>query len=116
MPKIGGPLDEITAALTIFIEIGGLLTRSMDGTPPTSHTLGIPTIWFHQQHVVKNLLNVSVLSIFFGVVNALLLVLSYEMTGNNLASSVNIFWMSSLVFSIAGGVNGLLGLTLKQSG
>ena len=81
----------------------------------TLPTIGIPTIWFHQQHAAKNLLNVSTLSIVFGVVNASLLVCSSHMTGNILATSVNVFWMSSLIFSIAGGVNGLLGLTWKQS-
>ncbi|KIJ12052.1 hypothetical protein PAXINDRAFT_181666 [Paxillus involutus ATCC 200175] len=95
--EIGGHLDNITIALSIFIEIG------------------IPTIWFHQQHAIKNLLNVSTLSIFFGLVDASLLQYSNNVTGNILADSVNIFWLSSLVFSIAGGVNGLLGLTWKQS-
>ena len=80
----------------------------------TTH-LGIPTLWFHQQHAAKNLLNVSTLSIVFGVVDASLLQCSNAMTGNALADSVNMFWMSSLVFSIAAGVNGLLGLTWKQS-
>ncbi|KAG9318950.1 WD40-repeat-containing domain protein [Chiua virens] len=97
MFEIGSHIDEVTAALNIFIEIG------------------VPTIWFHQQHATKNLLNVSTLSIVFGVVDASLLVCSSHMTGNVLANSVNIFWMSSLVFSIASGVNGLLGLTWKQS-
>ncbi|KAH0836398.1 WD40-repeat-containing domain protein [Lanmaoa asiatica] len=97
MLEIGSHLDEITSALTIFIEIG------------------IPTIWFHQQHATKNLLNVSTLSIVFGAVDASLLACSSHMNGNILANSVNMFWMSSLIFSIAGGVNGLLGLTWKQS-
>ncbi|KAF8433293.1 WD40-repeat-containing domain protein [Boletus edulis BED1] len=95
--EIGGHLDEITAALTIFIEIG------------------IPTIWFHQQHATKNLMNVSTLSIVFGVVDASLLALSSHMTATIPAKLVNMFWMSSLLFSIAGGVNGLVGLTWKQS-
>jgi hypothetical protein len=97
MFEIGGHLDEITAALTLFIETG------------------IPTLWFHQQHAAKNLLNVSTLSIVFGVVDASLLQCSNNMTGSTLANCVNMFWMSSLVFSIAAGVNGLLGLTWKQS-
>lgn len=60
-------------------------------------------------------MNVSTLSIVFGAVDASLLACSAHMTGNILANSVNMFWMSSLIFSIAGGVNGLLGLTWKQS-
>ncbi|KAF9220004.1 WD40 repeat-like protein [Gyrodon lividus] len=95
--EIGSHIDNITVALSIFMEIG------------------IPTIWFHQQHAIKNLLNVSTLSIFFGLVDATLLQYSYTTTGNILSDSVNIFWLSSLVFSIASGVNGLLGLTWKQS-
>lgn len=82
---------------------------------PLTTQLGIPTIWFHQQHAAKNLLNVSTLSIVFGVVDALLLACSSHQKGNFLANTVNMFWMSSLLFSIAGGVNGLLGLTWKQS-
>ena len=116
MHEIGGHLDEITSALTIFIEIG---RSSMPVRWGVVHQLtvhlGIPTIWFHQQHAAKNLLNVSTLSIVFGAVDASLLVLSSHTTGNILANSVNMFWMSSLLFSIAGGVNGLLGLTWKQS-
>ncbi|KAF9244203.1 WD40-repeat-containing domain protein [Melanogaster broomeanus] len=95
--EIGAHMDNVTVALSIFIEIG------------------IPTIWFHQQQATKNLLNVSTLSIFFGLVDATLLQYSYTSKGNVLSNSVNIFWLSSLVFSIAGGVNGLLGLTWKQS-
>jgi predicted amidohydrolase len=87
----------------------------MDASHPLTTCLGIPTIWFHQQHAARNLMNVSTLSIVFGAVDASLLVLSSNNTGDHLASSVNTFWMSSLVFSIAGGVNGLLGLTWKQA-
>ncbi|KAG6371706.1 hypothetical protein JVT61DRAFT_9050 [Boletus reticuloceps] len=67
----------------------------------------------HQQHATKNLMNVSALSIVFRVVGASLLVLSSHMTATIPAKLVNMFWMSSL-FSIAGGVNGLVGLTWKQ--
>ena len=79
----------------------------------TTHLLGIQTLWFLQQLAAKNLLNVSTLSIVFGVVDASLLQCSNHMTGNTLANSVNMSWMSSSVFSIAAGVNGLLGLTWK---
>lgn len=115
MLEIGGHLGEITVALDIFIEIGKSTAHSTDVLHSLTSDLGIPTLWFHQQHAARNLMNVSTLSIVFGGVDASLLVLSSNMKGNVLANSVNMFWMSSLLFSIAGGVNGLLGLTWKQS-
>ncbi|KIJ59080.1 hypothetical protein HYDPIDRAFT_190627 [Hydnomerulius pinastri MD-312] len=95
--EIGDHIDNIATTLAMFIEIG------------------LPTIRFHQQHAATNLLNVSKLSIFFGVVDATLLQYSYSMTANAISDCVNAFWFSSLVFSIAAGANGLLGLTWKQS-
>ncbi|KAG1841235.1 hypothetical protein DFJ58DRAFT_748510 [Suillus subalutaceus] len=59
--------------------------------------IGVPTIRFAQQHAAANLLNLSTL------------------TDGVLEKSVNAFWFSSLVFSIAAAVNSLLGLTWKQA-
>ncbi|KAH0836509.1 hypothetical protein J3R83DRAFT_8147 [Lanmaoa asiatica] len=95
--EIGDHIDNITGTLSMFIEIG------------------VPTIRFHQQHAASNLLNLSTVATFFSAVTATTLQFSYSATGNVLADSVNAFWFSSLVFSIAAAVNSLLGLTWKQA-
>ncbi|KAH7885671.1 hypothetical protein F5I97DRAFT_1809446 [Phlebopus sp. FC_14] len=95
--EIGDHIDNITVTLSMFIEIG------------------VPTIRFHQQHAAANLLNLSTVATFFSAVTATTLQFSYSATGNVLSDSVNAFWFSSLVFSIAAAVNSLLGLTWKQA-
>ncbi|KAF9220016.1 WD40 repeat-like protein [Gyrodon lividus] len=81
--EIGDHIDNITGTLSMFIEIG------------------VPTIRFHQQHAASNLLNLSTVATFFSAVTATTLQFSYNATGDVLSDSVNAFWFSSLVFSIA---------------
>ncbi|EGN95187.1 hypothetical protein SERLA73DRAFT_77198 [Serpula lacrymans var. lacrymans S7.3] len=96
-PEIGDHMDSVAASLSLFIEIG------------------IPIITFTQHHATENLLNLSTVATFFSAVTAMTLQFSYGSTDSILAESVNAFWFSSLVFSIAAAVNGLLGLTWKQA-
>ncbi|KAG1850770.1 hypothetical protein C8R48DRAFT_778115 [Suillus tomentosus] len=95
--EIGEHIDNITVNLSMFIEIG------------------VPTIRFAQQHAAANLLNLSTVATFFSAVTAMTLQFSYQLTDGVLEKSVNAFWFSSLVFSIAAAVNSLLGLTWKQA-
>jgi WD40 repeat protein len=95
--EIGEHIDNITVNLSMFIEIG------------------VPTIRFAQQHAAANLLNLSTVATFFSAVTATTLQFSYQLTDGVLEKSVNAFWFSSLVFSIAAAVNSLLGLTWKQA-
>ncbi|KAG1736997.1 WD40-repeat-containing domain protein [Suillus lakei] len=95
--EIGEHIDNITVNLSMFIEIG------------------VPTIRFAQHHAASNLLNLSTVATFFSVVTATTLQFSYRLTDGVLETSVNAFWFSSLVFSIAAAVNSLLGLTWKQA-
>ncbi|KAG2144664.1 WD40-repeat-containing domain protein [Suillus bovinus] len=95
--EIGEHIDNITVNLSMFIEIG------------------VPTIRFAQHHAASNLLNLSTVATFFSVVTATTLQFSYRLTDGALETSVNAFWFSSLVFSIAAAVNSLLGLTWKQA-
>ncbi|KAG2155134.1 uncharacterized protein EDB93DRAFT_1248090 [Suillus bovinus] len=87
----------ITVNLSMFIEIG------------------VPTIRFAERHAAANLLNLSTVATFFSAVTATTLQFSYQLTDGVLEKSVNAFWFSSLVFSIAAAVNSLLGLTWKQA-
>lgn len=76
----------------------------------------MPTIRFAQKHGTNNLLNLSTVATFFSAVTATTLQFSYELDDDsNAAVAVNVFWFSSLVFSIAAAVNSLLGLTWKQA-
>ncbi|KZT00504.1 WD40 repeat-like protein [Laetiporus sulphureus 93-53] len=95
--EMGGHLDSITAALSVFIEIG------------------VPTIRFAQKHASQNLLNLSTVATFFSAVTATTMQFSYQMTETPLEKAVNAFWFISLVFSIQAAVNSLLGLTWKQA-
>ncbi|KAG2337636.1 WD40 repeat-like protein [Suillus weaverae] len=95
--EIGEHVNNITVNLSMFIEIG------------------VPTIRFAQHHAASNLLNLSTVATFFSIVTATTLQSSCRLTDGVLETSVNAFWFSSLVFSIAAAVNSLLGLTWKQA-
>ncbi|KAI0250713.1 WD40-repeat-containing domain protein [Lactifluus subvellereus] len=97
MTDMGDHLNSVSAALSMFIDVG------------------IPTIRFAQQHGASNFLNLSTIATFFSAVTATTLQYSYQNVGTGAADAVNGFWFTSLVFSIAAAVNSLLGLTWKQS-
>ncbi|KAG7095415.1 hypothetical protein E1B28_006164 [Marasmius oreades] len=94
--EMGEHIDNITASLNMFIEVG------------------VPTIRFAQKHGATNLLNLSTVATFFSAVTATTLQFSFE---NETAAghATNSFWFLSLVFSIGAAVNSLLGLTWKQA-
>ncbi|KAI0676285.1 WD40 repeat-like protein [Trametes maxima] len=95
--EMGEHVDNITASLSVFIEIG------------------VPTIRFAQKHASQNLLNLSTVATFFSAVTATTMQFSFDMTDSTLANAVNSFWFTSLVFSIGAAVNSLLGVTWKQA-
>ncbi|KIL61047.1 hypothetical protein M378DRAFT_199629 [Amanita muscaria Koide BX008] len=95
--ELGEHIDNITAALSMFVEVG------------------VPTIRFAQKHGAMNLLNLSTIATFFSAVTATCLQYSFNSLDSSIAHSVNGFWFASLVFSIAAAVNSLLGLTWKQA-
>ncbi|PFH48709.1 hypothetical protein AMATHDRAFT_196130 [Amanita thiersii Skay4041] len=95
--EMGQHIDNITSALSMFIEVG------------------VPTIRFAQKHGATNLLNLSTIATFFSAVTATVLQYSFASLDTAIANAVNCFWFTSLVFSIAAAVNSLLGLTWKQA-
>ncbi|KZS96236.1 WD40 repeat-like protein [Sistotremastrum niveocremeum HHB9708] len=95
--EMGEHFDHITSSLSDFVEVG------------------VPTIRFAQKHGASNLLNLSTVATFFSAVSATTLQFSFSEKGTALTDAVNVFWFSSLVFSIASAVNSLLGLTWKQA-
>ncbi|KAI1794365.1 WD40 repeat-like protein [Ganoderma leucocontextum] len=95
--EMGEHIDNITASLSVFIEIG------------------VPTIRFAQKHASQNLLNLSTVATFFSAVTATTMQFSFDMHDSPLQNAVNSFWFTSLVFSIGAAVNSLLGLTWKQA-
>ncbi|KAK7047424.1 hypothetical protein VNI00_006655 [Paramarasmius palmivorus] len=94
--EMGDHIDNITATLSMFIEVG------------------VPTIRFAQKHGATNLLNLSTVATFFSAVTATTLQFSFEIE-TPVGAAVNAFWFLSLVFSIGAAVNSLLGLTWKQA-
>jgi hypothetical protein len=76
---------------------------------------GVPTIQLSQQYAASNLSNLATFGTIFSVVTATLLQLSYRNTDTGLARSVNAFWFSSLVFSVAAIATSLLGLAWTQA-
>lgn len=113
--EMGEHLDNITAALSVFIEIGALHCTLTNPIVPTKLLTGVPTIRFAQEHASQNLLNLSTVATFFSAVTATTMQFSYNMTDGVIAQAVNCFWFISLVFSIQAAVNSLLGLTWKQA-
>ncbi|KAL4079435.1 WD40-repeat-containing domain protein [Scleroderma citrinum] len=95
--ETGEHIDRITNTLRMFIEVG------------------VPTIRYAQKHAASNLLTLSTVATFFSAVTATTLQLSYPETSTLLDKSVNAFWFSSLVFSIAAAVNSLLGLSWEMA-
>ncbi|KAF8339887.1 quinon protein alcohol dehydrogenase-like superfamily [Cantharellus anzutake] len=84
-------LDAVTDALRVFFEIG------------------LPTIKFAQQHTTDTLQNLSTVSTFFCTVSATTIQFSYQNSDTRLQKVVNLFWLLSLVFSMASAVNSQLG-------
>ncbi|KAK2461255.1 hypothetical protein APHAL10511_006782 [Amanita phalloides] len=95
--EMGEHINNITSALSIFIEVG------------------VPAIRFAQKHGAMNLLNLSTIATFLSAVTATCLQYSFASLSSPTANAVNGFWFASLVFSIAAAVNSLLGLTWKQA-
>lgn len=81
----------------------------------SDYTLGVPTIRFAQEHGARNLLNLSTVATFFSAVTASTMQFSYGLDHSQISDSVNLFWFTSMVFSIAAAVNSLLGVTWKQA-
>jgi len=77
--------------------------------------IGVPTIQLSQQYAAANLSNLATFGTIFSGVTATLLQLSYDHTNTKLAVSVNAFWFSSLVFSVAAIATSLLGLAWTQA-
>lgn len=57
----------------------------------------------------------TTIATFFSSVTATTLQFSYQQTGSLLSDVVNFCWFVSLVFSVASGVNSLLGMTWRKS-
>ncbi|KIJ11156.1 hypothetical protein PAXINDRAFT_157371 [Paxillus involutus ATCC 200175] len=111
--EMGDHVDSITSTLITFIEVVRLMSRIVwRGGLPVE---GVPTIRFAQKHGASNLLTLSTVATFFSAVTATTLQFSYSSTSTVLEKSVNAFWFSSLVFSIAAAVNSLLGLSWKMA-
>lgn len=61
-------------------------------------------------------LNLTTIATFFSSVTATTLQFSYNQTGQSrIGDLVNLFWFVSLVFSVASGINSLLGMTWRKS-
>ncbi|KAG0705772.1 WD40-repeat-containing domain protein [Suillus ampliporus] len=95
--EIGDHIDVVASTLSMFIDIG------------------FPTIQLSQQYAASNLSNLAMFGTIFSVVTATLLQLSYRETDTTLSISVNAFWFSSLVFSVAAIATSLLGLAWTQA-
>lgn len=95
--EIGSHIDAVASNLAMFIDIG------------------VPTIQLSQQYAAANLSNLATFGTIFSGVTATLLQLSYDHTNTKLAVSVNAFWFSSLVFSVAAIATSLLGLAWTQA-
>ncbi|TFY77336.1 hypothetical protein EWM64_g6675 [Hericium alpestre] len=95
--EVGDHLESISTAVSLFVEIG------------------VPTIRSAQKYSTNSLRNLSTLATFFSAVTATTLQFSFEMRGTPITDSVNGFWFTAMVFSVAAAVNGLLGLTWKQA-
>ncbi|KAG1735358.1 WD40-repeat-containing domain protein, partial [Suillus paluster] len=95
--EIGDHIDVVASTLSMFIDIG------------------VPIIQLSQQYAASNLSNMSMFGTIFSVVTATLLQLSYRQTDTRLSISVNAFWFSSLVCSVAAIATSLLGLAWTQA-
>lgn len=57
----------------------------------------------------------TTIATFFSGITATTLQFSYSQTDSTLAGLVNVFWYTSLVFSISSAINSLLGMTWRKS-
>lgn len=57
----------------------------------------------------------TTIATFFSSITATTLQFSVQNSANGLGRSVNLLWLLSLAFSIASGINSLLGMTWKRT-
>ncbi|KAJ3551613.1 hypothetical protein NM688_g4603 [Phlebia brevispora] len=98
----------------ITVELGEHLKSIVDELDDFVN-FGIPRIYKAQKHAANNLLILSSVATFFSAVTATTMQSSVSRTGTPLADSVNGFWFTSLIFSIAAAVNSVLAVAWKQA-
>jgi hypothetical protein len=96
--ELGEHIDNITYTIRRFIESG------------------IPTVRFRQKLGTSNLQTLSTVAALLSAVTATTLQFSFSgLKPSTVADVVNVFWFSSLVFSVAAAVNSVFGLAWKHS-
>ena len=116
MADIGERLENLTEDfIPVFIDIGKYHTRKLRSSAYGLIT-GIPTVRSSQKHSASVLENLSTIATLFSGVTATMLQFSWSPPQpTTLFAAVNVFWFTSLVFSISAAVNSLLGLTWTQA-
>ena len=117
MADIGERLENLTEDfIPIFIDIGKCRTGLKLQSFAYGFIAGIPTVRSSQKHSASVLENLSTIATLFSGVTATMLQFSWSPPQpTTLFAAVNVFWFTSLVFSISAAVNSLLGLTWTQA-
>ena len=116
MADIGERLENLTEDfIPVFIDIGKYRIGKLQSSAYNFIT-GIPTVRSSQKHSASVLENLSTIATLFSGVTATMLQFSWSpLQPTTLFAAVNVFWFTSLVFSISAAVNSLLGLTWTQA-
>lgn len=118
MADVGDYLDRLTMNfMPVFITIGSCTAfLSRFHTLTLQYSIGIPTIRASQKLSVTTFVNMSTVAALFSAVTASMLQFSWNADPQTpIAVSVNVFWFTSLVFSVSSAVNSLLGLAWTQA-
>lgn len=87
--------------------------------PPFTYTenaTDMPSIVSEEkENETTRYLSMTTIATFFSSITATTLQFSVQNSGNGLGRSVNLLWLLSLAFSIASGINSLLGMTWKRT-
>lgn len=82
----------------------------------TENATDMPTIVSEEkENETTRYLSMTTIATFFSTITATTLQISVQNSGNGLGRSVNLLWLLSLAFSIASGINSLLGMTWKRT-
>lgn len=84
------------------------------------HDTALPTFLADEkERATTRYVNITTIATFFSSVTATTLQFTYAQTdsepSNSLRGVVNLFWFSSLVFSVSSGVSSVLGMTWRRS-
>lgn len=108
-------MKNVTTELRAFAEKGTRINCSQRSIILIRVTALPSFVTDEEERATNRYLTMTTIATFFSSVTATTLQFTYSQAGTTLGNTVNFFWFLSIVFSVASGINSLLGLTWRKS-